>query len=379
MVIGKRKKLTVFFILIMGIIALSLVLRFETSTAEEARVSYAWPPRLTYPPDQTVFVESDITLKWRRPYHLASNQAFAVRLWYGDQPPIEIWTDKQSLNAQEMIDSFSQEVGTFYWQVVVIQYSEQNGYEKTISEWSSIYSLQRVRRLSPIPFPPEQQSEAVRAILAQPFASTTQLIDNTRVFVHNHSNGEWQDSFQPDYRDAVNQMFEYSQGQAANPPYLMCDGQSTSMLSMLEEMGIESHLIYLYGDGGPAVAQHTVLEVFNPETQRWEIQDPSSDLYFIDTQTQERASINRLVFGDYDTVEACNESGCDPDKTEQMRVYFQAFRVGNYSSEYDGVYWVNPDRFNVVKRFLDYEGANLAELLTGNASDFSFKFSPWPE
>lgn len=375
----KHKRFVGVLILIMGIIALSLVLRFETSIAEEARMSYAWPPRLTDPPDQTVFVQSDITLQWRRPYRLASNQTFVVQMWYNDSPPVEVWTRGQSLNAQEIIDSFSQAVGTFYWQVAVIQYSEQNGYEKTISEWSSIYSLQRVRRLSPTPFPPEQQSEAVRAILAQPFASTTQLIDDTRLFVHNHSKDEWQDSFQPDYRDAVNQMFEYSQGRATDPPYLMCDGQSTSMLSMLEEMGIESHLIYLYGDGGPAVAQHTVLEVFNPETQRWEIHDPLNDLYFIDTQTQERASINRLVFGDYDTVQACDETGCYPAKTEQQRIYYQAFRVGNYSSEYDGVYWVNPDRFNVVKRFLDYEGANLAELLTGNANDFSFKFSPWPE
>jgi len=153
----ERRKFIGLVILAVGVITLSLLMRFRSTDAEDAQVSRPEAPALVAPLDHAAFVESDIRLRWNWTDQLASDQIFAVRVWYEDQPPIEVWTRERTLDVQTLIDSFSQQVGFFYWQVAVIQYSEQNGYEKTISEWSPVYSLQRVSRLSPTPYPTDQQ------------------------------------------------------------------------------------------------------------------------------------------------------------------------------------------------------------------------------
>jgi hypothetical protein len=146
------------------------------------------------------------------------------------------------------------------------------------------------------------------------------------------------------------------------------------MLTLLQELGVESRLIFLYADGGTGIGQHTMLEVFNPDTQQWEVHDPSEDLYFVDTQAHSRASIERLVFGPLDSIVGCDSAGCSMERAASSKDLFDAFRYGQ-----DDTFWVNPDRFDVSKRFPGNGGANLAEFLTGNPRDFMFRFDSWAD
>ena len=87
------------------------------------------------------------------------------------------------------------------------------------------------------------------------------------------------------------------------------------------------------------------------------------------------ASIERAVFGAWQTLEACDAQGiCAYDNLSPVAQYYGAFRYG-----YSDTFWVNPDRFDVSQRIEAHGNRNLAELLTGNPRDFSFRFDSWTQ
>ena len=344
--------------------------RRDDSTATALPAGSA--PQPVEPPDGLTFVESDLVLRWDWPPDLADGQTFALRLWADDVPPQEIWTADSALNARDLIDSFSRDWGAFHWQVAVVRFSETDGFLGMASEWSPVRTLNRVRRISPTPYPAAQQSELARLVVDQKLEQATALIDFARHFIFTHTHDTRQDQFAPDYSDALAMMLAASRGEG-DAPYLLCDGQSTAMLTLLQELGIESRLIFLYSDGDTKIHEHTVLEVFNPDTQRWEVHDPLNDNTFIDTADGQRASAERLVFGPLDTVEGCVFDGtCGPEHMAFIRDYLEAFRYG-----YTDTFWVNPDRFDISRRFADNDNRNLAEYLTGNPREFQFRFDSW--
>lgn len=331
-------------------------------------------PRPVSPPNQKEFVDSDILLQWEWPHELTAEQVFAVRIWYENETYIETWTKETSIDAQEYIDSFSRDLGAFHWQVAAINYSSQNGFESMASDWTPVQTLNRLRRLIPTPYPASQQSALARSIAAQHMAST-EIIDYARHYIYVNSAFDYQEPGEPNRRDALDAMVLYTQGKG-EMPQLLCDGRATAMLTLLEELGIESRLILLYRDGGDAIQEHTVLEVFNPDTQRWEIQDSYQDLYYLSTDTQERASIERLVFGSLSTIAACDGVTCYAEKELSNPAaalgYFQVFRFGASNT-----FWVNPDRFNISKRFPDENNANLPEYLRSDPRELTFQFYSW--
>jgi hypothetical protein len=163
-------------------------------------------------------------------------------------------------------------------------------------------------------------------------------------------------------------MYQFSQDNGP-APIVECSARATAMLTLLAELGIDSRLIFLYAGIEESIAEHTELEVFNPDTGRWEISDPTYNVYFVDSVTGDRASIAALVFAPDGSMIPCE--GCNAVDAEKASKHFQAYRIG-----YTDVFYVNPDRLSVSHRFLDEENHNLAEYLTGNPADFMFVFGP---
>jgi hypothetical protein len=241
-----------------------------------------------------------------------------------------------------------------------------------VSAWSPVQTLHRVRHISPPPFAQADQSPLTQYILAQNLPTTSAIIDYTRQFIYDHALNGLNDTNVPTDQ-AIQMMYGSLKGQS-DKPHLYCDGRATVELVLLREMGIDSRLIFLYGDNTTQVQQHTFLEVFNPDTQQWEVSDPFYNLYYIDTDSQARASIERIVFGSLDTIAACDGAtgACSPRNARPYRKYFEAFRYGHTDT-----FYVNPDRFDLSKRFPNDGNANLAELLTGHPRDFKFIFDNW--
>jgi hypothetical protein len=352
------------FALIGFLAILALVACADAETPQTA-------PAPLFPADGSVFVDSNLTLLWDWKAGLADNQSFALRLWYADEPYKEVWLKQTTFNARDFIDSYSRDVGPFHWQVAVVNHSA-TGFESMGSQWSPLQTLNRVRRISPTPYPDELLSPMARFIRQQKFDSTTEMIDFIRHFIRTNTTTDGQAEYKPDFSDALDQIMAYTQG-TGEMPYLECSGRSTAMHTLLKELGIESRLIFLYQDVPGYIGQHTTLEVFNPDTQMWEIHDLSVGTYLMDSASGMRVSAERLTFGSLDTIVACDyEGNCSAEQAAPTIPYFEAFRYGHTNE-----FWVNPDRFDVSKRFEGLGNVNLAEFITGNPRDFVFHFDNW--
>lgn len=130
------------------------------------------------------------------------------------------------------------------------------------------------------------------------------------------------------------------------------------MLTILQELGIESRLVFLYKDSPGYVAQHTMLEVFNPDEQRWQVHD--LNYYFAEAETLQPAAAERILFGARSSLLGCpiDGGGCTAEIIQPALEYFEALRYG-----YTFDLWVNPDRFDLSARF--QQGQNLAEFIGG--------------
>lgn len=304
-------------------------------------------------------MESDLRLEWVWRSQLGAAQRYALRIWTQDKPYQEIWTVDNSLSVQKAIDSFSVAVGSYFWQVAVVN-AGMDGAESMRTDWSKPFELQRVRRRSILP-----QDYANMSATARYFhdlsLSPSDTIDAVHRFIHSNSLTDEQLSYAPDYSDAIDLMFNYAQGHGNEQPFLQCDGRSTAMLTILQELGIESRLIFLYRPTPGWLSQHTVLEIFNPDTQRWQVHDlGSSDFYYVEAKSMERVSAERILFGPRKGLLGCLIAGgpCTAQTMEQSAEYFSALRYG-YTYEI----WVNPDRFEVSTRFEGQGGQNLAEFV----------------
>lgn len=319
-------------------------------------------PELISPANGSEFVESDVTLEWSWQLDLKDNQRYVARIWAEERDPQEIWTEDTSLSVKDTIDSFSVELGTFFWQVAVVNTNDEGGFDSMGSDWSEPFTLERKRRLSMSAKDYDEMSPA-----AQYFhdldLSVSETIDAVHRFIQTNSILDQQKTYDADYSDAIDLMFDYAQGETEEQPFLQCDGRSTAMLTTLRELGIESRLVFLYRPVPGYLSQHTTLEVFNPDTQRWQVHDLNWDFYYIDADTQERVSAERILFGSRETLLGCPMEGgdCTYDVMEESASYFNALRYG-YTFEV----WVNPDRFELSNRFEGQDGKNLAEFLSGD-------------
>ena len=322
------------------------------------------------------FVDSDITLSWSWAPGLAENQVYALRIWADDRPHQEIWTVDSIVGVSEIIDSFSLDFGNFYWQVGVVRLDAAGGYEAMGSEWSSVVELRRLRRPS-LPVTPYDEMSATARHFHDLELSASQLIDAVHLFVHQNSKTNEQLSYSPDYSDAVELMYEHSRGETNEMPRLLCDGRSTAMLTILKELGIESRLIFLYKSVPGWISQHTVLEIFNPDIQFWQIHDVADDFYVVDEPTGIRVNAESILFDNHDDLVGCPVDGgpCSAELAEGAISYFEALRYGRTFEV-----WVNPDRFNLSERFGGQEDQNLAEFIgKGDPQRVSFRMDSWLE
>lgn len=319
-------------------------------------------PQLIAPADNAEFVESDLQLTWDWQPVLTEPQRFVVRVWADGRDPQEIWTVERVLNVKDPIDSFSMGVGVFFWQVAVVNTGESGGFESMASEWSAPSKLLRVRRLS-IPARAYDDLSPAGKYFHDLELSASDTIDAVHRFIQTNSILDQQKTYDADYSDAIELMFNYAEGKSEEQPFLQCDGRSTSMLTILQELGIESRLVFLYRPVPGYLSQHTTLEVFNPDTQRWQVHDLNWDFYYVDAETMERVSAERILFGSRETLLGCPMEGgdCTVEVMEESASYFDALRYG-YTFEL----WVNPDRFDLSTRFEGQDDKNLVEFLSGD-------------
>jgi hypothetical protein len=132
--------------------------------------------------------------------------------------------------------------------------------------------------------------------------------DEVRQFIHRNSRHGDDAEFRKllGRKDLIAEgMVAYATGQRSEPIHLLCGARSNLMSAVLEKLGYETRIIALFDTDDEELRSHTFLEVRNPETGKWETQDPDYDLYWISKSSGLRVSLAEAA-EDLSNVEPCH-------------------------------------------------------------------------
>jgi hypothetical protein len=134
--------------------------------------------------------------------------------------------------------------------------------------------------------------------------------DAVRQFIHTNSHHGDDSEFREllGKKDRIaEEMIAYASGQRSEPIHLLCGARSNLMSAVLEKLGYETRIIALFDTDDEELRSHTFLEVRNPETGRWETQDPDFDLYWASKESGLRLSLAEAA-EDLSKVEPCHRA-----------------------------------------------------------------------
>lgn len=134
-----------------------------------------------------------------------------------------------------------------------------------------------------------------------------------------------------------------------NPkPHMECTTRTAVMYHLLRAFNIRSRPIVLYSDDEYENKSHTYLSVYNPDTNKWHAQDPDYNVFWLNRNTNERASTRDLLFNPVrKTFVPChNSEDCGYDSEIDPVVPYFSLAVKLDIDKNDYKMEVNPDRFS---------------------------------
>ncbi|MFN8490932.1 MAG: hypothetical protein U0350_25285 [Caldilineaceae bacterium] len=206
---------------------------------------------------------------------------------------------------------------------------------------------------------PKQALDAIKAyIQGQHFVNETERIDFIRDWVNQnsiHLIDKDHDAYATNVSKVLTMLWQtYLTDQA--PPHLSCGPRAVAMQVILNRLGIQSRLVYIFTDNYDQVQSHTFLEVFNRDTKSWEIQDPDFNIYYVDLRTQKRLATADLIWGDLDVLspQSADAQGWEANNVAILKQdYFEAMMYPAQNKSQKSVILINNDRFDPKKSFPD--------------------------
>ncbi len=188
-------------------------------------------------------------------------------------------------------------------------------------------------------------------------------IDRVRDFIYKNSTHKIDDVFYSHWKDVplmLEKVKNYAVSEPQVPekaPHLECSTRSTLIREVLHEMDIRTRSVSVYRQtkGYPG---HTFLEVFNPETQRWAVQDADFNIFWRKNDNGQRASIEDLIREPIENFTPCKFDGQCGDgqiearTTERMPDLVTRFAVASIIDKDAGYrpLLVNTNRFDLEKK-----------------------------
>ncbi|MBU0859629.1 MAG: hypothetical protein KJ667_06805, partial [Alphaproteobacteria bacterium] len=131
--------------------------------------------------------------------------------------------------------------------------------------------------------------------------SVPEYADAIRLFVNRHSEHKIDEEFYT-YWYNVPLMMAMIKAHATVPsstpahplPHMECATRSAVMYHILQEVDIQTRVVVIYPNEN-STASHTFLEIYNPATKRWTIQDPDGNFYWRFKEGAQRAGVADLL------------------------------------------------------------------------------------
>ena len=131
----------------------------------------------------------------------------------------------------------------------------------------------------------------------KPEYSFHQNVDLVRLFINENSVHRIDEQFYRYWKvpeTLMDQMIEHASHNGP-APHMECSSRSGVMRIVLKALGIQTRAVALYRLEHDQWKSHSFLEALNPETKKWEIQDPDYNIYWIDAVSGKRAETIDLL------------------------------------------------------------------------------------
>jgi hypothetical protein len=248
---------------------------------------------------------------------------------------------------------------------------------KTMSSIKDV-GLAALRTPTPVPsptaIPPAPTPDAGEAallnivsLIRDQYLSPTAELDFIREFVHVnsiHLIDEEFDEYAYNTPRVLSMMFAYFQSEGS-APHLACDTRVYAMEAIVAALDYDKRVIMFFSDEvDNFAAGHAVLEVLNPDSGRWEVQDPDYNVYFTRRDNPAyRLSATELLTMPPQEVEALSpdENLAVDAQTVLVPTYFEAM-VCLYRGP-ESYALVNAKRFEAAKLQGQFPGETDAYLL----------------
>jgi hypothetical protein len=214
---------------------------------------------------------------------------------------------------------------------------------------------------------PQREATEIRKLIESvnlpPQARFHEKLDAVRSFVNDHSQHKI-DKFFYIIRSG---RFPYSFADGliahANDPsseriHMECASRASVMGDILTQLGYQARNIAIYNTAHKIpLASHSFLEVLNPETNKWETQDPDYDIYWRRVSTHERVSMVETSQSLTD-VEPCGRTSCGWDiksregiEARTLKDYFDIISVNWTGDKRHAEYSVYTRRANLGRAY----------------------------
>lgn len=140
------------------------------------------------------------------------------------------------------------------------------------------------------------------------------VLDTLRDCVHQNSKHSMDDEFYAIARKAgkgvlanrsyAEEVIKYAKGKRDTRPHLECSKRARTLTSLYNALGYKARHIRVsaYAANFP---DHVLSEVYNPQTQDWEFQDPSFNVHIKNIKSQKRLSLKELIQTDNSELVPC--------------------------------------------------------------------------
>lgn len=141
--------------------------------------------------------------------------------------------------------------------------------------------------------------------------------------------------------------------QSFPPPHMECSVRATLLYQALDKLGARLRIINLH-EYKPDYPAHVLIEIYNADTGKWELQDPDYNIFWRDLESGGRAGIEDILARPVEEFTPCySEDKCGYDRfdvpykieSNDIDYYGLAVIKDVQQGSRDLIY--NPDRFNL--------------------------------
>ncbi len=168
----------------------------------------------------------------------------------------------------------------------------------------------------------------VKHIFSKDYIDFDLLTEEVRLFVNTNSiRRDKKDNFNENDSNKTLEMMINFYSKKGPPPALSCSARALVMQRILQILDYKSRIVNLFSENS---GSHTLLEILNPKTKKWILEDPDYNISYKFLGKEEKISLADVIIHSVDKYIPCREKECQWSFADNLKVYSGAALYFNF-------------------------------------------------